>query len=356
MERVDMAGRSLRIVQVGVAPDGIGSRWLSSIQEADDWQLAGVVEVVPEHCRQAAARAGLAPEQCCTSVEQAARLLEFDAVVIVAPSPLHGDLCAQALQAGKHVIVEKPFTLDFEQARTIAALAERRNLRLMVDQNYRYMPDLQALSRSVREEVAGRPGFIALSFSCDWPPRTYQSGMANAVLLEMAIHHFDALRFVLGVDAQTAFGLTWRPSWTRYQGDTCVSCSFTFTNDVRAAYCGSLEAAGTPAPWQGIWRVECERGALHLADLGSGYGLYLSHAAATTELLQPLGSPADPGAAIPGTLAEFAAALRQGRRPQSDGRDNLRTLAMAFAVSRSSAQGRVVDLNSEFSYDDPAQP
>jgi hypothetical protein len=56
----------------------------------------------------------------------------------------------------------------------------------------------------------------------------------------------------------------------------------------------------------------------------------------------------DPGAAIGGTLAEFAAALREGRRPQSDARDNLRTLAMAFAVSRSSLEGRGVDVERDY--------
>ncbi|HWE60685.1 MAG TPA: Gfo/Idh/MocA family oxidoreductase [Chloroflexota bacterium] len=343
-----MTEQPLRIVQVGAAPTGIGTTWLSSIQRAADWQLAGLVDVVPDHRAQAAARAGLDADRCFGSIAEATQALDFDAAVIVAPSPLHGDLCRQALEAGKHAIVEKPFTLDFAQARAVAALADGRGLRLMVDQNYRYMPDLQALRRAVREEVAGRPTFVSLTFYCDWPPRTYQTAMANTMLLEMAIHHFDALRFVLESEPRTVSGQTWRPPWTRYQGDTWVNGAFTFDNDVRAAYCGSLEAPGKRDPWQGVWRVECERGALHLADLGAGYGLYRSRSLDAVEPLEIFGAPADPGSAIQGTLAEFAAALRAGRRPQSDGRDNLRTLAMAFAVSRSSAEGRPIDLMHEF--------
>lgn len=349
-----MPDKTLRIVQVGVAPTGIGSAWLALIQEAADWELAGVVDVVPANRAYAVEQAGLGADRGFSSIADAARLIDFDAVVVVAPSPLHADLSSQALRAGKHVIVEKPFTVDFEQARAVVTLAEGRGLRVMVDQNYRYLPDMQALRQAVQDEAAGRPTHVALTFNYNWPARTYQAAMSNTMLLEMAIHHLDALRFVLAGDARTVQGQTWRPPWTQYQGDTWVTCSFEFPREVRALYSGSLEAPGAQDPWQGVWRIDCERGALHLADLGRGYGLYLSRSPKTFDLLESFGAPPEPGSGIPGTLRELAAALREGRRPQSDGRDNLRTLAMAFGTSRSSTDGRVVDLEREFFADQEA--
>ena len=344
-----MADRTFRIVQVGAAPSGIGAAWLSLLQEAPDWQLAGVVEVVPEARSLALERAGLGAEHGFGSIADAATALAFDAVAIIAPSPLHTDLALQALQADKHVIVEKPFAVDFEAARAVVALAERRGLRVIVDQNYRYLPDLLALRRAVRDQVAGRPAVVAVGFNCDWAARTYQAAMANTMLLEMAVHHFDSIRFVLGSEPLTALGQTWRPPWTRYAGDTWVHCAFEFPDQVRALYTGNLEAPGAGDPWQGVWRVECERGALQLADLGSGYGLYLSRAPQTIELLESFGTSPSPGSAIPGALREFAKALREGRRPEGDGRDNLHTLAMAFGVARSSAERRAIDLQGSSS-------
>ena len=343
-----MSEKTLRIVQVGVAPTGIGTAWLSLIQDAPDWELAGVVDVVAENRSLATERANLAAEQGFGSIEEAARAIDFDAVALVAPSPLHANLALQALGAGKHVIVEKPFAVDFEQARAVVTRAKQRNLRVMVDQNYRYLPDMQALRRAVQDEVAGKPAFVTVTFNYDWPARTYQAGMANTMLLEMAVHHFDALRFVLGSDPLAVLGQTWRPPWTRYAGDTWVTGAFTFPREVRALYNGSLEAPGAQDPWQGIWRIECERGALHLADHGSGFGLYLSRAAGNYKLLEAFGTPPSPGSAIPAALREFAEALREGRRPQSEGADNLRTLAMAFGLARSSTEGRRIDLEREF--------
>ena len=343
-----MSEKTLRIVQVGVAPTGIGSAWLSFLQKAPDWQLVGVVDVVPEHRAAAVERAQLATERGFSSIEDAARSVEFDAVAIVAPSPLHTDLCLQALRAGKHVVVEKPFAIDFEQARAVVALAEQRNLRVVIDQNYRFLPDVEALRSAVQGQLAGVPAFVTVSFNYDWPARTYQTGMDNPMLLEMAIHHFDSIRFVLGTDPLSVSGDSWRPPWSLYKGDTWVTGMFQFPETIRVQYDGSLEAPGARDNWQGVWRVECEHGALHLGEHGQGYGLYRSRSPEFFELVEPFSTVPDPGSAIPRMLQAFATNLREASRPQSDGRDNLKTLAMAFGLKRSSDERRIVDLSREF--------
>jgi predicted dehydrogenase len=334
-----------RIVQVGVAPSGIGLDWLRAITQAPDWTLAGIVDTRPEHLQSAAERVGLSAERCFTTIGAAASALDFDACVLVVPSPLHAALCTQALDARKHVIVEKPFTVDFADARALAARAEQEGLCLVVDQNYRYMTEMGTLRRAIHDRVAGAPSFMRVTFDCLWPGRPYQWSMADTMLLEMAIHHFDAMRYVLGAEPRTALGQTWRPPWTRYHGDTVVSCQFEFDDGTHVAYQGSLESPGRTTPWPGVWRVECAEGALHLADLGAGYGVYRSREPDVIERIAPIaadGRPQEPS--LLGTLREVAAALDEGRCPQSDARDNLRTLAMAFAVSQSAREGSAIDL------------
>jgi len=61
-----------------------------------------------------------------------------DAVVIATPVGLHFDLAKQALAAGKHVLLEKPMTASAAQAQELINLAERKNLRLMVDHTFIY--------------------------------------------------------------------------------------------------------------------------------------------------------------------------------------------------------------------------
>jgi len=338
-----------RIVQVGVAPSGIGLDWLRAIAEAPDWTLAGIVDTEPAHLRDTAARVGLPAECCFASIGEAAAALDFDACVLVLPSPLHGALCGQALDAGKHIIVEKPFTVDFEEARALAARATREGLYLIVDQNYRYMTEIGTLRRAIRDRVVGAPSFAQVTFDCLWPGRPYQWAMADTMLLEMAIHHFDTMRYVLAAEPRTASGQTWRPPWSVYQSDTVVSCRFDFDNGTRVAYHGSLESPGRSTPWPGVWRVECAEGALHLADPGAGYGVYLSHAPDTVERIAPIANDGwGQESSLLGTLGALSMALDEGQRPQSDARDNLRTLAMACAAARSSRDGRTVDLALDF--------
>lgn len=338
-----------RIVQVGVAPSGIGLDWLRAIAQAPDWTLAGIVDTRPDHLQTAAERLDLSPDLCFTTIDAAASTLDFDACVLVVPSPLHGALCGQALDARKHVIVEKPFTVDFGEAQGLADRAEQAGLCLVVDQNYRYMTELGTLRRAIHDRVAGSPAFMGVTFDCLWPGRPYQWSMSDTMLLEMAVHHFDAMRYVLAAEPRTVSGQTWRPPWTRYHGDTVVSCRFDFDDGTHVAYQGSLESPGRRTPWPGVWRVECAEGALHLADLGDGYGVYRSREPDAIERIAPL--PVDGRSQEPsllGTLQEVALALDEGRRPQSDARDNLRTLAMAVAVGQSSREGRIIDLVRDY--------
>ena len=155
---------------------------------------------------QAAQAAGLPAERCFGTVGQAVAAVESDAVALAVPSPLHAALCAEALQAGRHVLVEKLFTVEFADAQALCLLAEGRGLRLMVSQNYRYMGLLIALRDALAGGVIGPPEYVALSFDCLWPPRPYQREMRDPMLLEMAIHHLDALRFVLGAEAASCVG------------------------------------------------------------------------------------------------------------------------------------------------------
>src|SRR5262249_2631060 len=74
----------------------------------------------------------------------------IDAVVIATPTASHFELAMQALQAGKHVLVEKPMAATVEQAGHLVAEAERRGLTLMVDHTFVYTPAV----RCIRDLIA----------------------------------------------------------------------------------------------------------------------------------------------------------------------------------------------------------
>jgi UDP-2-acetamido-3-amino-2,3-dideoxy-glucuronate N-acetyltransferase len=84
----------------------------------------------------------------------------IDGVAIAAPAELHARLAREALEAGKHVFVEKPLALAVAEAEAIARLAERQDRRLMVGHLLQYHPAFTALRELVREGALGRLQYI----------------------------------------------------------------------------------------------------------------------------------------------------------------------------------------------------
>jgi len=82
---------------------------------------------------------------------------EIDAVAVATPVSTHFRLAMQALEAGKHVLVEKPLALNSEQAAILVEEAERRNLVLMVDHTFVYHGAVQRIRDLVLAGQLGRP-------------------------------------------------------------------------------------------------------------------------------------------------------------------------------------------------------
>ncbi|HKP58607.1 MAG TPA: oxidoreductase [Polyangiales bacterium] len=81
---------------------------------------------------------------------------EVDLVVIASPNDSHAQLAAAALQANRHVVVDKPFTVTLAEARQLAAAASRSGRVLSVFHNRRWDSDFLTVQRAVREGLLGR--------------------------------------------------------------------------------------------------------------------------------------------------------------------------------------------------------
>jgi predicted dehydrogenase len=85
-----------------------------------------------------------------------ARSDAVDLVVIASPNASHAPLAAAALAAGKHVVVDKPFTLDLDEARALATLAQQRGTTLSVFHNRRWDSDFLTIRAALEEGAVGR--------------------------------------------------------------------------------------------------------------------------------------------------------------------------------------------------------
>jgi hypothetical protein len=134
---------TIRLVQVGMG--GWGRNWVSHvIHQSEDVELVACVDLNAGILAQAQQFLNLPPERCFLTVESALASVEADAVLITASLPAHIPLALQALNAGKHVLLEKPFAPTIAQAQQVVTTAAKRHRVLMISQNYRFFPAVRA--------------------------------------------------------------------------------------------------------------------------------------------------------------------------------------------------------------------
>jgi predicted dehydrogenase len=334
----------LRLVQVGLGFWGLD--WAEEVLPQAQ-TVETVAHVDPDPTAQAvlAARTGIPPERCFASLAEALDRVPCDAVLASLPTVFHAAIAQEALEAGKHVIVEKPFTATLSQAKELVRLAEARGLVLMVSQNYRFYPAPIAAADLVAGRSLGRPLGVTIDFRRHAPSEGYRYyGIPDPLLADMAIHHFDLLRMALGQEPLEASCRTWNPPGSPFAADPCGAATIVFTSGAVASWRGSWLSRAPATPWGGEWVIDCKEGAIFLACRGSK-GARL--AAERLAVCRP-GGGIEPQSLVmfdehdrAGAIAAFARAVLTGMEPPrfSSGRDNLGSLALVEACRLSAARG-----------------
>jgi predicted dehydrogenase len=338
--------RPLRLLQVGMG--GWGRDWAWRIVPGvKSVKAVGFVDVKPEALGLATQRVAMPAEQTFTSLERALETTGADAVLVTTLLPGHVPVARAALEAGKHVLVEKPFAARLGDAGELVRLAKRRNKVLMVSQNYRFFPAVREVQRLVKQAPLGGLAQVSVDFRRYSPVGPNGPGPHHTdpqpLLVDMSIHHFDLMRLILGRPARTVSCQAWNPSWSGFQGPPAAAASITFEGGLVVSYRGSWISSGAITPWAGEWRMQFERGEVLWTSRGDDSTL------AEVVVVQRNGKAAEPIDLRPmahidrwAVLSEFASAIRADREPLTSGRDNLDTLALTAAAVESARRGRQV--------------
>jgi UDP-2-acetamido-3-amino-2,3-dideoxy-glucuronate N-acetyltransferase len=149
------AGTPAATARIGVAGCGAWGRNL-----VRNFAALGVLRAIVDPDESAAA--ALAQQSGCETATWQALLddASIDGVAIAAPAVLHARLAREALEAGKHVFVEKPLALHVADAETLCQLAERNDRRLMVGHLLQYHPAFLRLKELVRDGALGRLQYV----------------------------------------------------------------------------------------------------------------------------------------------------------------------------------------------------
>ena len=327
----------LRILVIGAG--FIAKKWVETIAARPDVNLVGIATRSAERGADVVRAAGLGPVPIHTDWERALTPGAADAVIVTLPQRLHAGAVIGALEAGSHVLVEKPLAIDPASVQTIVDAARRCPDRVvMVNQNFRWRPHVQSLRRAVQ---AGAIGHIAqVMIECRQQIRRttidgWRERMIEPYLLDFAIHHFDLIRYVLGDEPASVVGRSFRPAWSWFDGNSAAAAVLAMQSGIEVGYTGTMVSSGFETPQEGVITIIGEKGTLRL-DQDSV--VRLAAGGTTTDL------PVTPveGGEFGYALNEFVSAIAEAREPEVNLAEHLRSLAIAFAIIESGRTGRRV--------------
>jgi predicted dehydrogenase len=196
----DSSAATLRFGLIGCG--AISSRHVEALGHLAGAELVAVADRDAARANAIAGQTGCQPYEDYRSVVDRA---DVDAVIIATPSGLHARMALDAMDSGKHVLVEKPMSLSVTDADLMIDMSARRHLALGVVYHNRFNQASQILKRAVESGRLGR--LVWGSASVKWyRPQQYYSdsgwrgtvAMDGGVLMNQAIHHIDLLLWMMG--------------------------------------------------------------------------------------------------------------------------------------------------------------
>ena len=192
-------------IRVGVIGTGFGaSLHLSALRENPELEVAAICSRRPERARAAAIDHGIPAH--LTDYRELVRDPAIDAVIVASPPHLHHAMAIAALEAGKHVLCEKPMARNLAEARDMQRIAERVGTVAMVNLQLRFVPVRRRLHELIGEGYIGEThaATVVVHRSSLNDPNERPWGWlmeqekAGGMLGATGAHYLDALRWWCG--------------------------------------------------------------------------------------------------------------------------------------------------------------
>ena len=283
--------------------------------------------------------------RACRSYEE---LLEsgIDAVSICLPTHLHCQVAVDALERGKHVLVEKPIAVSLEEAQCMLRAAKAAGRVLYVGMTHRFYPELREAKGLVDD---GAIGSIVACNDCalehigflNTPPWYMEKKLAGGgPALTSGIHLVDRLRWFTGDEVQMVAGAATNPyfgadvedagqMFLRFRGGISAQVTVAFMREPHPLVC-DLQVIGTRGSitvhtWHGydLWNASGHREKVFYTDQAHRDKVQVG---------------------IEGEMKEFCSSIAEGRAPWPSAEESTRALRIVLAYYRAAETGGAIEL------------
>ena len=337
----------MRAILVGCG--GMGNNWVNILKQRPDIDISAIVDVDPNASSRLIQRSEIDTQQF-QDYGTALSEIKPDIVLDTSIPETRRHIAGTALEAGCHVLSEKPLACSVEEASQLVEIAQRSGKTHAVMQNRRYLAGSQQCRDMIQNGKIGNLGMVCADFFIGAHFGGFREVMDNVLLLDMAIHTFDQARFMMGLDCESAYCREFNLPNSWFQGNASAICIFEMQNGVQFCYRGSWTAEGANTTWESSWRFIGDRGTLiwdgsstpfaEVVESNEGFMRKTRRIESETSWSGPSGHP--------GCLNDMLDAIGHGEQPMTYSVDNAKSLGMVFAAieSANSGQNEPVRLNN----------
>ena len=211
----------MKKLKVGVIGLGMGGAHINGFRTHPDVEVVAVADSDPTRLEQRGKKEFNIPN-CYLSAEEMLKKEKLDVVSVVTPNKFHRPLTIAALEAGAHVLCEKPMAMNAKEARDMNAAAKKAKKRLMINFSFRFSPQSYAMKREVESGILGEIYFArtvwhrrrGLPGFGGWFGQKALSG--GGPLIDLGVHRLDLALWLMGYPKPAwAISGTYNPIATR---------------------------------------------------------------------------------------------------------------------------------------------
>lgn len=323
----------------------IGAQNAKALHEADGAQLTLIFDPVSSLAEDLAGRYAAA---AADSLRTAVTSPDVDAVLVATPHDTHEEVVRVALDAGRHVLLEKPLAADLEAATRIVRMAEDSDRVVAVLFPMRSDRRFLRAAEAIEASPDGRPRGAAGTYLIRKPPHYFSAGYSRrspspwrqsrtrsggGVLIMNVLHHLDAVRALIGREAESVVART-APS-VEYEGIEDVATVIVDFAGALATFVGGASVFNGPGE-----RIELWTPSLRIGLLPDGIVAHAEGESSTEADFEPL--PKNQSRVD--FISRFAHAVADGTQPPVAVRDALAVQAIVTAAYVSAGEDRTVDV------------
>jgi len=312
--------------KVGVAVIGTGfwgKNHARVYRELAETELVAICDIDHQRAKAVADQFGA---KAYTSAAQMLKNKDIEAVSVCTWSTVLAKEATRAVQAGMHVLVEKPMAANVKQAEDLLKKAEKEGVHLTVGFLMRFIPGLQHIKKAVQDKTLGELVCASGKRVSQWPERIGDVG----VVKDTAIHDIDVMLYLFNEDPIAVYAKTGSMRHIRYEDYAQIMLTFK-----------GGKSAFIESNWLTPYKTRILIATGSEAIMSLDYITQELTVESAKETLKPRYPMQEP---LKLELQNFANCIRKKEKPSITGLDGLKALRIAESALKSSATERIVKL------------